>query len=207
MDATSRRLQDVKDALNAVRQEKRKAKKQLSKTVKRAAPGYDKMAILETGLMILILAKGDEKPVENFLNRRVHKHAEIVEDCVRHVAEKYAAMTQIECQQLLQSPSPAQKSRSLQAADFWQKYQLSAWVGKQNSDKRVAPRGPHIYRQLLSLRGETVTPGGHQSVLPGTRTARKRWLRRWARRFAMVRGSFSVGNRLPLPEAIEKVAG
>ena len=207
MEATSKKLQDVKDALNALRQEKRKTNKQLSKSVKRAVPGYDKMEILETGLMILILAKGDEKPVENFLNRRLHKHAGIAEEGVRHVAEKYAAMTQIECQQLLQSLSPAQKSRSLQATDFWQKYQLSAWVGKQNNDKRVAPRGPHIYRQLLSMRGESVTPGGHQSVLPVTRTARKRWLRRWARRFVMLRGSFSVGNRLPLPEAIEKVAG
>ena len=101
---------------------------------------------------------------------------------------------------------PGTRRQMQEAQQFVKERSLQDWLRDQNINKGLAPTADNVYRKWRHLQ-RSLSPARMADVAPGERKTRSRvqWVRRWSRRFALARGRFKVGSRLPLPLAREKV--
>jgi len=101
---------------------------------------------------------------------------------------------------------PGTRRQMQEAQQFVKERSLQDWLRDQNINKGLAPTADNVYRKWRHLQ-RSLPPARMADLAPGERKTRSRvqWVRRWSRRFALARGRFKVGSRLPLPLARDKV--
>ena len=103
-------------------------------------------------------------------------------------------------------PTEGSSTRALaRARAFEREATLVGWVRQQNEDKGLAPSTQNTLAHDLLLRSTEVEGYAAAHGQMSSR-GRRKWIRRWAKRWQVTRGTFKPGLRLPLEERRAKVS-
>jgi hypothetical protein len=203
---TRRKLQDTNAALAKCRQQLRQLSRLAARPNAQAPlPRLRCHSTWDTAMRIFVLTSDKELAVQYVRSKRARSEREtcLAVDSFRR---RMAALSDDERHELLQATTASSTRRLAEAKAFLQQANLQDWLRKQNVNKALAPTACQVYTEWQRLQRSRL-PADAGFAGRGHKHSRYRlqWVRRWARRFAVVRGRFKVGSRLPLEDARERV--
>jgi hypothetical protein len=202
MPGPAKRLEDEQQQLPALRKELRNLNARQHRAEKRkAALELCAPAAFDTALLIMILQDGDMELAGRYLSKYLEGWQNRQHQLQEALLAKFSEMTAAEREEA-KSKGGAKwpPCHLLRAKRFVEKAVLAKWVSHQNATHRVAPRGPLVVNHLNELRAASGA-----KPLSAKVNSQRRWVKRWASSFRMMRGAFKLGSALPLEEARDKV--
>jgi len=162
---------------------------------------------MAAALAVYVLAGDDKEVACMYVSQKQRRSAADNPWEDEGFATACAALTEADRDSLLSASTPAAGRTLAAAREFLSQHALFQSVGQQNTKKGLAPTGSAAMHKVE-------TPSAPANASPRTDAARhwkrprygRQWLRRWSRRFGVLRGRFAVGARLPLGTSRFKAA-
>ena len=134
-----------------------------------------------------------------FLKERSRQRKEKPPWSQEQIKEEVASLTDYTKDVLVKPPTKRGKLALAEASKFVREKRLFQWVRAQNSSKGLAPSYAALWRQWAHA-AEGEVPDACPDTVGLARTAKSKAqrMRRWARRWIVVRGCYKPGPRLEL---------
>ena len=163
-------------------------------------------ATMDVALRILVISGPNEAAALQYVVTKLKDKQPISSLISSKLLQRFQDLSESEKTDLLKTKEPVSQRRLVEAQRFLQQLSLQGWLRAQNEEKALAPTGVQVYQQWQHLQQSRSRAQDHAAASTDcTPRARMQWVRRWSRRFGIVRGNFKAGSRLPLPVARDKV--
>ena len=162
--------------------------------------------MLEIGTRILAGTAPELTALRKFHERTHHQEDNDPELFVQQVCDRFLALSDDQCAQLLTPSTPSSGRLLSTARRFVTEFNLHAWVARTNSVQGVAPAPGEVLRRRLELTASAHSHPGQMEAAASTKSAKYRWLRHWKRRWGMKACKLQPGEVVPV-ETMQKKAG
>ena len=165
-------------------------------------------ATLKAACVIFALTAPRTDVALEFLRFKRRNKSDVSEWTEAHVLRQFHEFSSVEKELMLDANDKTWGKRLTTAKAWLRDRGLRDWVTDQNKDKGVAPSNDHVWKQNISW----VSGDATGALRPEKRPRWKRrqinqWVRRWATRSRVLRGTFKNGDRLSVEQMQAKALG